>query len=388
VGCVSFSASGVAGPASSIVLVSGDGQTAGAGSLLQPFVVRVADTFGNSVSGSSVQWVRLSGTGTLGSASSSTDLGGIAQASYTLGGQPGDETVRAELPGVTDASAVFTAHATTRALAGSIVVVSGDNQDGVNGVTLAAPLVARVLDASGKPIAGSPVTWAVLFGTGKIAGHPTEEFEMTFTDANGLTQVPYEYGGAAGSTNVVFVTATETEPGTTPIAFLYSASLPQGSWFRWLGGTAAAPSDWLLPGNWRAPAGSAARAPLASDNVFIPQTAFGAQVTSSVSAAALELLGALDVTTDGSLTVAPGALRIYITSKLTNSGEIRAAACEKDSFVSLDGNPILDLNGQPTECAATLFSTAAQRATATKLPTATGFTRSRSVDGVRLRRPD
>ena len=174
-------------------------------------------------------------------ANPSSDANGVAQASYTLGSQAGDETVRAEVPGVAGAAAVFTAHATTRALAGSIVLVDGDNQDGVNGVTLARPLVAKVLDAAGKPVAGSPVTWAVLYGSGKVAGHPTEEFETTVTDANGLTQVPYEYGGAAGSTNVVFVTATEAEPGATPLLFFYSASLPQGSWFRWLGGVAAAP---------------------------------------------------------------------------------------------------------------------------------------------------
>lgn len=44
----------------------------------------------------------------------------------------------------------------------AVTIVQGNNQTGVPGQTLASPLVARVVNASGQPLAGTGVTWSVL----------------------------------------------------------------------------------------------------------------------------------------------------------------------------------------------------------------------------------
>jgi hypothetical protein len=79
------------GSPSTIAVLSGDAQTAPAGSTLStPLVVRVTDQFGNAVPNAHVSWSSDANGGYgFASASSVTDADGKAQAVYTLGATAG-----------------------------------------------------------------------------------------------------------------------------------------------------------------------------------------------------------------------------------------------------------------------------------------------------------
>jgi adhesin/invasin len=95
-------------------LVGGDGQIAIAGTTLPlPLQVMVGDQFNNPYPGTQVEWLIISGQGTLSNTLSSTDDDGVASASLTLGPTPGDVTVLARFPNAdTGPRITFTATAT------------------------------------------------------------------------------------------------------------------------------------------------------------------------------------------------------------------------------------------------------------------------------------
>jgi YVTN family beta-propeller protein len=96
---VTFSATAVAGPATSIAKVSGDLQSGQAGRVLSaPLVVAVTDQFGNPKPAALVLWNALTGGGTPEAPSTRTDATGRAQMRFTMGADVGAQTVRAALP--------------------------------------------------------------------------------------------------------------------------------------------------------------------------------------------------------------------------------------------------------------------------------------------------
>jgi hypothetical protein len=93
---ITITATALAGPAASITKVSGDSSTAAENtSLSSPIVVMVVDSYGNPVSGATVNWTVTSGGGTLDVVSSTTGTDGKAQANWTLGPNTGAQTVTA-----------------------------------------------------------------------------------------------------------------------------------------------------------------------------------------------------------------------------------------------------------------------------------------------------
>jgi glucose/arabinose dehydrogenase len=92
--------------------ISGDGQTAAAGTALpQPLRVRVLDRHGSGVSGVAVAFSVSSGGGSIVPQTAATDAAGQAEASWTLGATPGEQQVRASSAGLPPL--VFTATAGT-----------------------------------------------------------------------------------------------------------------------------------------------------------------------------------------------------------------------------------------------------------------------------------
>jgi len=77
------------GAATNLVLLSGDAQTAPVTSALAPFVVRVTDAFGNPVAGRQVGWSVVENTGSITTASATTDSSGEATATATLSSAAG-----------------------------------------------------------------------------------------------------------------------------------------------------------------------------------------------------------------------------------------------------------------------------------------------------------
>ena len=87
----------VAGPASQLLKFGFDNPAAIKGSVLT-FSVKMADQFGNGVSGKSVTWAASSGS--LSATTSTTNDGGVASVTYTLGADPGTYTLTGSANGV------------------------------------------------------------------------------------------------------------------------------------------------------------------------------------------------------------------------------------------------------------------------------------------------
>ncbi|MBA3259975.1 MAG: Ig-like domain-containing protein [Gemmatimonadales bacterium] len=100
----------VAGTASRLQKISGDGQSAPVNSQLpEPLVVRVVDEFGNGASGVTVQWRTCEG---IGDYDAVTDVGGYASAFQDTGPEPGTFCGMASSAGLADSPVQFSFTAT------------------------------------------------------------------------------------------------------------------------------------------------------------------------------------------------------------------------------------------------------------------------------------
>jgi len=98
---VSFTGTANAGRANRLVLVSGNNQSGSPKEQLdQPLVVRLQDADGNGVPGRAVSWVIGLGGGDVSANTSSTDAKGEAEVRWTLGPNPGLNTLNAVVSGV------------------------------------------------------------------------------------------------------------------------------------------------------------------------------------------------------------------------------------------------------------------------------------------------
>ncbi len=208
-GQATFTATALAGAAASLTIVSGNSQTAAAGSALPaPLIVQAADAYGNPVgAGHVVTFVVVTGGGSVAPASATTNAAGQAQASWTLGPTPGAQTARAALPALPATAVTFSATATAGAPA-NIVIISGNNQTGTVGQALGAPLVVEVRDAMNNPVgAGVGVDFAAATGGGSVS--PTS----TTTNASGRAQTTWTLGTMAGGQTAT--AALTAAPGTS-----------------------------------------------------------------------------------------------------------------------------------------------------------------------------
>ncbi|MBI2795354.1 MAG: Ig-like domain-containing protein [Gemmatimonadetes bacterium] len=90
---VTFTASATPDVPAQVLVVSGDAQSAPAGTALAaPLVVMVLDKWGNAVPSTAITWSTSAG-GVLASATTTTDANGMATDALTLGATPGPEPV-------------------------------------------------------------------------------------------------------------------------------------------------------------------------------------------------------------------------------------------------------------------------------------------------------
>ena len=203
---VEFTATGLAGSASALVLGDGDGQAAivGTGVPTAP-AVRVTDSFGNGVAGTSVTFTVTSGGGSVTGSPATSDASGVASVtSWVLGAAAGSNTLEATSVGI-PGSVVFTATGIAGA-ASDLQLVAGDAQTGTVGTTLPVEYAVRLLDGGGNPVSGVPVAWSV-GDDGSIT--PTSP-----TDASGIAVATRVLGTTAGTQ-----TASASVGGLTPVAF-------------------------------------------------------------------------------------------------------------------------------------------------------------------------
>jgi hypothetical protein len=172
-------ASGLVGPADTIKIQQGSGQTvpAGAQMTIAP-IVEVEDRYGNSVPGVTVGFT--AGQGGTVTPTATTNLTGLATATWTVGGQLGLNSMSASVVGL--APAVFTA----TVFPGAPTVVTktaGDNQTGPAGVRLPVDLTISVSDQFGNPVPGHLAQLSALNGGGQLFT------QLAVTNDSGLARI-------------------------------------------------------------------------------------------------------------------------------------------------------------------------------------------------------
>ena len=211
---VTFSATGTAGPASSIAVSAGNNQSATAGTAVAvPPSAIVRDANSNPVAGVSVTFAVASGGGTVVPTTAiTTDASGIAQVTtWTLGGIAGTNTLRATSAGLAGSPVTFTATGTT-GTATQIALNAGDKQSATVNTNVATPPSVVVRDAANNPVAGVSVTFAVTGGSGTVS--PTGAVS---TNASGIAAVTsWKLGTAAGPNTL---TATAAGLAGSPVTF-------------------------------------------------------------------------------------------------------------------------------------------------------------------------
>ena len=197
---LTVSAAATALPAVALAVVSGGAQLDSIGSVLAPLVVRATDEFGAPVASATIDWARVSGSGALGSTTSTTDANGLASVSYRLGAVlASSDTIAARISGTTAAtgSVSFSATSILRG-ANTILITAGGGQSGLPGALLASPLVATVTDQLGNRVSGVSVQWQ-----SSVAGLVSFATPISTSDANGEVRTTVTLGTIAGTTTVM-----------------------------------------------------------------------------------------------------------------------------------------------------------------------------------------
>lgn len=197
-----FSATAVAGPASSLEMLAGDAQngTIGQTTPTAPSV-RVRDQYGNPVGGATVVFAVTSGGGAVSAPSVVTGANGIASVAWTLGTTAGAQSLTATVSGI--APVAFTA---TAAPAGAVRLSTpigpATAQPGVD-----IQVTTTLLDAYGNqvPQAGVSVTITNGTGGGTLAGTTT-----VATDGSGVAHFTIQINALAGPHTLVV-----SSPGLT-----------------------------------------------------------------------------------------------------------------------------------------------------------------------------
>jgi Big-like domain-containing protein len=196
----------VSSDANQLVAVAGDSQSAPAGGTLpSPLVVQVTDAFGNPISGVEISWAADAGSVT--PSATVTGADGLVSAERTLGVAAGVQYTTASAPGLAGSPVTFT-HRATSGSATVLERVSGDGQSALAGTSVPEPLVVRVKDGSGNPVADLAVTWVIGSGGGSLVP------ETSRTDGQGRASTRWTLGGTPGTN-----TATAVVSGVGTVGF-------------------------------------------------------------------------------------------------------------------------------------------------------------------------
>lgn len=203
--------------AAGMTLLSGDGQSAPAGTALpESLVVQVADVFGNPIAGVPISWTAEEG-GTVGESVVETDADGRSSVERILGAAAGPQRTKAGADGLAGSPVTFQ-HTATAGAASQLTLVSGDGQTAIVGTPVPDGLVVRLLDAAQNPVPGVPVAWVVGQGVGTAAPQTTPTAE------DGTASTRWTLGPAPGEHTITAVVSgvgvvrfhATAVPGTPP----------------------------------------------------------------------------------------------------------------------------------------------------------------------------
>ena len=226
-----FDASAVLSGSATIIKFAGMNQSAPVGTTLsQAFVVRILNSAGNPVSGTTVTFaVDSVPAGAIGHAvsvtSTVTDANGLASTVLTLGDKIGVYRVSASSDGLAGSPILFRATATSATstpVATRLLLTAGNNQVDTVGRRLSSPLVATVFDQFGAPFVGATVQFTISSTPGADPFASLSATTVT-TDANGRAVTTLFLGHKVGTYTVA---ATSGAISGSPV--LYTANAVAG----------------------------------------------------------------------------------------------------------------------------------------------------------------
>jgi hypothetical protein len=203
-----FTHSALAGDANRLEIVAGNEQSSVVGTRVpEELAVRLLDANDNPVPGVAVAWVVGTGGGSVAPETSATDAAGVSTTVWTLGPQPGANTVSAVVSGV--AVVQFTATAVPGTPPG-MALRTQPSATAQRGVVLERQPVVQLKDPTGADLSRSGVMVSVaVLGGGRLQGtlsRPTDaQGRATFTDLS-IEGPPRRYTlsfSATGFTGVV-----------------------------------------------------------------------------------------------------------------------------------------------------------------------------------------
>src|SRR5881396_125697 len=210
---VTFSATGLAGAATQIVQLAGDGQAAIVNTILPTAAATIVrDQFNNPVPGVPVLFAPASGGGSVTGGSAVTDTAGVARVgTWQLGTLVGQNTLTATASGLSGSPVLFTASG-TRDVAAQLIRVSIDTQTATAGQAVSTPPAVRVADQYGNPVPNFPVMFNITSLLGGVLAPST-----TTTDTSGVARVTAWTLGVGPGLNTV--DATGAGLAGSPITF-------------------------------------------------------------------------------------------------------------------------------------------------------------------------
>ncbi|RPH93422.1 MAG: hypothetical protein EHM72_16365, partial [Calditrichaeota bacterium] len=205
---ITFSATGVVGPAARLVKNGGDNQKGNAGQPLgQYFVVSVTDSFYNTVSNHSVTFQVIQGNGSINGrtqVTQTTNPFGQAQVLYTMGPIDYEQKVQAtaELSGLSliDSPQVF------RAVLGpgepeSMNYIGGNNQIGRVNEELPEPFIVQIVDKNGIGVPNHEVEFVTFSQGAAFAGETSIKVR---SNTDGFALATATIGSVYGTNNYAF----------------------------------------------------------------------------------------------------------------------------------------------------------------------------------------
>ena len=214
-------------PVAQLVALRGDNQVGLVGAQLPvAMTVQAIAANGHFVAAATVNFAALNGVGSVSESSVTTDLGGLATTTLTLGQAIGTYAFTATVAGVPSATTRVTVSATSAAAA-ALGIVSGNGQVDTVAATLTAPLRVKVTDAFGNPVAQQAVDFQVTSQNALLlaapGAAPASPVRVT-TGTDGVAAVSVVGGAIAGT---VLVTASVAQSGIAPVTF--TATLNAGN---------------------------------------------------------------------------------------------------------------------------------------------------------------
>jgi aqualysin 1 len=209
---------GGGGTVTNLSVFGGNNQSGDVNTVLpRKLIIYVGDQNGAPIGNAPITWTVKSGGGTIIDSDPHTGPKGWATATLRLGSNPGTNTVEASTPAAAQ-PVTFTATANgppppPPPQPTIFWQQINDGQSAPAGTTLPKNLIVRVVDASGNPVAGVPLSWSVTSGGGSLTD------AENISHVKGFATATWTLGPNPG-TQTVRVTA----PGLPNLTFTATAN--------------------------------------------------------------------------------------------------------------------------------------------------------------------